>query len=94
MIRPARGFVLITPEPSDSQTESGLYLPESGQEKPMKGTVVAIGMDIQNPEVRHEVFEGKKGDKVIFKQWSGNSIKEDGIEYLIIKFEDILGIYE
>lgn len=104
MIKPTRGFVLITPEQSDSQTESGLYLPESGQEKPMKGIVVGVGEDKiiawEHVPMRDDAVPVEepcpcnKGDKVIFKKWGGDEVKHEGVEYKLVKFEDIMAVID
>lgn len=93
-LKPLMGYVLVEPAEAETRTASGLYLPESAQEKPAQGTVVAIGDEM--------VFESGKvlrapvnvGDKVIYKKWGGDEIKLNGIEYKLVKFDDLMGILE
>ena len=89
MIKPLAGYVLIEPAPKETKTASGIVLPESADEKPQEGKVLACGAD--------SVDEGKTikcpvkvGDKVVYKKWGGNEIKTDGKELLLIKFEDLM----
>ena len=89
MIKPLAGYVLIEPAPKETKTASGIVLPESADEKPQEGKVLACGAD--------SVDEGKTikcpvkvGDKVVYNKWGGNEIKTDGKELLLIKFEDLM----
>jgi chaperonin GroES len=92
-IIPAPGYVLIKPLKEEKTTASGIVLPDSHEEKPQTGEVVAVGGDalIGETKIKSPV---KAGDKVVFKEWSGNEYKPDGTstELMFIKFEDILGI--
>ena len=91
-LMPAGGYLLVEPEEAQSRTASGIYLPDSADEKPQKGKILAVGAD----EVTdHGAVKGspvKPGDIVIYKKWGGNEVKIDGKEYLFVKFEDILAI--
>lgn len=93
-VKPLMGYILIEPSAAETKTASGLYLPESSQEKPAgQGTVVAIGADIvfENRSITAPV---KLGDKVIYKKWGGDEIKLNGTEYKLVKFEDLMAILE
>lgn len=89
---PTSGYILIEPVEATKKTESGIYLPESSDEKPQKGKVLAVGSDevLDNGKLRKSPV--KKGDLVIYKKWGGSEVKIDGKEYLFSKFEDILAI--
>lgn len=91
-ISPAAGYVLIEPAEATRKTDSGIYLPETSEEKPQKGKVLAVGADeiLDNGSKRKSPT--KKGDVVIYKKWGGSEVKLDGKEYLFAKFEDILAI--
>ena len=82
-ISPLGERVVATTIETESKTASGLYLPESAKEKSKIAEVKAIGDKVKGI---------KLGDKIIYKEYSTNDIKIDGVEYLIIKEEDILGI--
>jgi chaperonin GroES len=88
-IQPLAGYVLVKPAEPTKKTASGIYLAENSEEKPIHGTVIAVGADttIDGVEVKSPV---KKKDMVLYKKWGGNEITLDDIEYQILKFEDIL----
>lgn len=90
---PAAGYILIEPKEVETKTAGGIYLPETGaNEKPQKGKVLAIGEDEILENGTRRKSEVKVGDEVIYKKWGGNEVKENGKEYLFVKFEDILAI--
>lgn len=80
-IKPLGDRVVATRIEAQSQTASGLYLPDQAKEKPVVATVEAVGKDVKNV---------KTGDKILYKEYSTTEIKIDGTEYLIVKEEDIL----
>lgn len=81
-IKPLADYVLVQQEEPETKTASGLYVMEKSQEKPKIATVIAVGTDAKAV---------KKGDRVIFKGYSTNEVKLDGVEYMLIKEEDLLG---
>lgn len=93
-IKPLAGYILVAPSESETKTVGGIVLPESTQEKPTQGEVVAVGDSL--------VFDGGKvvespvrvGDVVIYKKWGGDEIKAQGVEYKIVKFEDLMAVVE
>jgi len=93
-LKPLMGYVLVEPSAAETKTASGLYLPESAQEKPAQGTVVAIGDDfiLENGKVIGAPVN--VGDKVIYKKWGGDEIKLNGVEYKLVKFDDLMAILE
>lgn len=104
-IRPSRGYCLIEPLEADEVSDGGVYLPDRVKDMPIKGKVLAIGgIFLKDYEIisnlKEEVLnafntdeEPKVGDIVIFKRFVDNKIKEEGKELLLVKFEDILGVY-
>jgi len=91
-ITPASGYILVEPTKTERKTASGIVLPDSHEEKPQKGKVLAVGeAEITESGVKREA-PCKVGETVIYKEWGGNEYKEGEKEYLFIKFEDILGI--
>jgi chaperonin GroES len=90
-ITPTPGYVLVEPAKAQKQTASGIYLPDSHDEKPQHGTVLAVGEDVlvDGAKVSSPV---QKGDMVIYKKWGGNDLKIGDVEYQFLKFEDILAI--
>ncbi|MBI3342232.1 co-chaperone GroES [Candidatus Curtissbacteria bacterium] len=91
MLKPLAGYVLIEPAPKETKTVTGIYLPDSADEKPQEGKVVAVGDSIfdHGKEVTSPV---KVGEKVVYKKWGGNEVKVDSKEMLLIKFEDLMAI--
>jgi len=88
-LQPLAGYVLVEPAKSQKKTASGIYLPDSAEEKPQHGTVLAVGGAVMQDgaEIKAPV---KKGDSVIYKKWGGNDFKVGDVEYQFLKFEDIL----
>lgn len=80
-IKPLADRVVAVREEAQTKTASGLYLPDNAKEKPVVAKVVAVGPDVKTV---------KNGDKILYKEYSTTEIKIDGIEYLIVKEEDIL----
>lgn len=88
-LTPLADRVLIEPIPAEEKTASGIIIPDAAKEKPLKGTVVAVGKGkIDEP------MTVKKGDSVLYGQYSGTEIKVDGKDYLIMKESDIYGIFK
>ena len=99
-IRPTRGYCLIEPLESDEVSSGGVYMPERAKDLPNRGKVLAVGEPsydaiekVGGPRAIEDVrqFENQI---VIFKRFVDNRIKEEGKELLLVKFEDILGVYE
>ena len=88
------GYVLIEPSEAETKTASGIILPESAQEKPAQGKVVSVGEDIYLPNGQVIRVPVKVGDKVVYKKWGGDEIKVLGVEYKLVKFEDLMAILE
>lgn len=94
-VRPLGDKVLIRRDEAETQTESGLYLPDSAKDKPKRGEIVAVGDGNLNRESGERIpFTVKKGDKVLFTSYAGTEIKLDNEEYLIMSEDDILGIID
>jgi chaperonin GroES len=93
-IKPLMGYVLVEPSAAETKTASGLYLPESAQEKPAQGTVVAIGDVIVLESGKVIGAPVNVGDKVIYKKWGGDEIKFEGTDYKLVKFDDLMAVIE
>lgn len=92
-IRPLAGYLLIELSSAETQTASGIYLPESAQEKPAQGKVLAVGNSYF--EAGKEILPPvKSGETVIFKKWGGDEIKVKGIELKLVKFDDLMAVLE
>ena len=93
-IKPLMGYVLVEPSSADSKTASGIILPESAQEKPAQGIVVSVGEDMVFENGKVLKVSVKVGDKVVYKKWGGDEIKISGVEYKLVKFDDLMAILE
>lgn len=91
-IQPAPGYLVIKPLEAQTQTASGIYLPDNAGEKPQKGEVVAVGKNEITDSGAEKTSPAQLKDVVIYKKWGGNEVKLDGVEYLFAKFDDILAI--
>lgn len=93
-LKPSAGYLLLEPEEAETKTASGIVLPDKAGEKPQSGKVLAVGdAEVTDGGARREA-PAKVGSRVIYKKWGGNEIKIDSKEYLFVKFDDILAIYE
>lgn len=90
-IKPTPGYVLLEPFAKEEKTASGIYLPDSSDEKPHKAMVLAVGDDEVLANGTSRKSPVKKGDTVIYKKWGGSEVKLQGNDYIFAKFEDILG---
>ena len=86
-VRPLSDRVLIKPAEMEQKTASGIIIPDTAKEKPMRGEVVAIG-----PGKKDEPMTVKVGDQVLYGKYSGTEIAIDGVDYLIMRENDIYAI--
>ncbi len=94
-IRPIGERVVIQPMQKEDRTESGILLPDTAQEKPIEGKVVAVGPGRLNDKGEHIPLEVKVGDEVVFAKFIGTNVKQGGVDYLIVNGErDILCVIE
>jgi chaperonin GroES len=91
-LKPAPGYMIILPMGAEEKTASGIYLPDSANEKPQKGKVLFIGDEEVTENGIKRKAPAKEGDMVIYKKWGGNEVKLDGTEYLFAKFDDVLAV--
>jgi chaperonin GroES len=86
-IKPLADRVLVQPALAEEKTKSGIIIPDTAKEKPMKGTVVAVG-----PGKKDEPTSVKEGDEVLYGKYSGTEIAIEGDSYLIMRESDILAV--
>jgi len=91
-LQPAPGYLLVEPAKQEKQTSSGLYIPDSHQEKPQYGIVLAVGGKLVNDRGVEVDSPAKAGDTVLYKEWVSNEMEIDGIKYKFPKFDEILAI--
>lgn len=90
-LKPLGDRVVVEPSEGEEKTPSGIVLPDSAQEKPQEGKVIAVG-DGRVEDGKKIAPEVKVGDKVIYSKYGGTEIKNNGTDYLILRESDILAI--
>ncbi len=93
-IRPLHDRVVVKRLEENENMRNGLYIPDSAKEKPQEGEVVAVGKGKRTDEGKLLTPDVKVGDRILFGKYSGNDIKLDGNEYLIMREDEILGVLE
>lgn len=91
-LTPMPGYVLVEPAEKQTKTAGGIYLPDTHDEKPQAGTVLAVGADWTTEQGATLKSPVKVGNQVVYKKWGGNDVKIEGVEYQFLKFEDILAV--
>ena len=92
--RPLHDRVVVKRVAEEEKTKGGIIIPDTAKEKPMEGEVVAVGPGARDEKGALIAPDVKAGDRILFGKWSGTEIKLDGVEYLIMKESDIMGILE
>jgi chaperonin GroES len=93
-IRPLHDRVVVKRIEEGETKVGGLFIPDSAKEKPQQGEVVAVGKGKRTEEGKLLPMDLKVGDRILFGKYSGNDIKIDGNEYLIMREDEILGVLE
>jgi chaperonin GroES len=93
-IRPLYDRILVKRIEEQNKTAGGLFIPDTAKEKPQEALVVAVGNGKVIDDGSLRKLEVKAGDKVLFSKYSGNDIKIDGTEHLILREDDILAVIE
>ena len=92
--RPLHDRVVVRRLKQEEKTAGGIIIPDTAQEKPQEGEVVAVGPGARDDDGKLHAPEVKVGDRVLFGKWSGTEIKLDGNELLVMKESDLMGILE
>ena len=90
--KPLHDRVVVERLDSDEKTAGGIIIPDSAQEKPMQGKILAVGSGARDDSGKIQPLDVKEGDTILFGKWSGTEVKIDGKELLIMKESDIMGI--
>ena len=93
-VKPLEDRVLVKPIENESKTESGLYLPESSKERPVKGKVVAVGPGKLMDNGKRATMSVKKGDTVVYGKYAGSEVEIKGDSHLILRESELLGLLE
>ena len=92
--RPLHDRVVVKRIQEEAKTAGGIIIPDTAQEKPQEGEVVAVGPGALNDKGERVALDVKAGDRVLFGKWSGTEVKVDGQDLLIMKESDIMGVIE
>jgi chaperonin GroES len=90
--RPLHDRVVVKRIEAEEKSAGGIIIPDTAKEKPQQGEVVAVGPGGRDETGKLIPIDVKTGDRVLFAKWSGTEVKIDGIEYLIMKESDIMGV--
>lgn len=93
-VRPLHDRIIVKRFDESAERIGAIIIPDSAKEKPQQGTVIAAGNGKSNDDGKRVPLDVKKGDTVLFGKYSGQEIKLDGVEYLIMKEEDVLAVEE
>ena len=90
--RPLHDRVVLKRIEAEEKTSGGIIIPDTAKEKPQQGEVVAVGPGGRDEAGKLIPIDLKAGDRVLFGKWSGSEVKIDGVEYLIMKESDVMGV--
>ena len=93
-VRPLHDRIIVQRLEESEQRAGAIIIPDSAKEKPQQGTVLAAGLGRSNDDGERVPLDVKVGDTILFGKYAGQEIKLDGVEYLIMKEEDVLAIQE
>ena len=92
--RPLHDRIVVKRIDAEEKTAGGIIIPDTAQEKPSQGEVIAVGPGGRDESGKIVPLDVKAGDRILFGKWSGTEVKIDGEEFLIMKESDIMGIIE
>ncbi len=92
--RPLHDRVVVKRLEQEQKTAGGIIIPDTAQEKPMEGEIIAVGAGARSEDGKVHPLDVKAGDRVLFGKWSGTEVKIDGDELIIMKESDLMGVIE
>jgi chaperonin GroES len=90
--RPLHDRVVVKRIEAEEKSAGGIIIPDTAKEKPQQGEIIAVGPGGRDETGKLIPIDVKTGDRVLFAKWSGTEVKIDGVEYLIMKESDIMGV--
>jgi chaperonin GroES len=93
-IRPLQDRLVVKRLAEEEKTKGGIIIPDAAKEKPVEGEVIAVGNGKVLEDGKQRPLDVKKGDRILFGKYSGTEIKVDGVEHLILREDEVLGIIE
>ena len=91
-IRPLHDRVIVKRLDEERKSAGGIVIPDNAAEKPDQGEVIAVGPGKRNEDGKREALDVKVGDRILFGKYSGQSVKVEGTEYLVMREDDIMGV--
>jgi chaperonin GroES len=93
-VRPLHDRIVVRRVAEEEKTKGGIIIPDTAKEKPAEGEVIAVGGGKPNDKGGVNALQVKKGDRVLFGKYAGNEIKIEGVEHIILREEEVLGVIE
>jgi chaperonin GroES len=93
-IRPLSDRIVVKRTKEEEKTKGGIIIPDTAKEKPLEGLVVAVGSGKSLPNGKVHALDLKAGDRILFGKYAGTEVKLDGEEHVILREDDILGVFE
>ncbi|OIP08621.1 MAG: co-chaperone GroES [Betaproteobacteria bacterium CG2_30_59_46] len=93
-IRPLHDRVVVKRMEEERKTASGIVIPDTAAEKPDQGEIIAVGTGKKDDQGKHIALDVKVGDRILFGKYSGQTVKVEGQELLVMREEDIMGVVE
>ena len=93
-VRPLQDRLLVRRVEEQGKTKGGIIIPDSAKERPLEGEVIAVGNGKRLDDGKLVALDVKKGDRILFGKYAGTEIKVDGVEHLILREEEVLGVIE
>ena len=92
--RPLHDRVVVKRVEEEGKTKGGIIIPDTAKEKPMEGEIIAVGPGARDEKGTLVPLDVKKGDRILFGKYTGSDIKIDGVDHLILREDDVLGVIE
>jgi chaperonin GroES len=93
-IRPLQDRILVRRVQEEEKTKGGINIPDTATEKPVEGEIVAVGTGTVLDNGKVQTLDVKAGDRILFGKYAGNEIQVEGVEHLILREDEILGVVE
>jgi chaperonin GroES len=90
--RPLHDRVVVRRIEQDEKSAGGIIIPDTAKEKPQEGEVISVGPGARDDQGKIQPLDVKAGDRILFGKWSGTEVKLEGVEYLVMKESDIMGV--
>jgi chaperonin GroES len=92
--RPLHDRVVVKRIDAEEKTAGGIIIPDTAKEKPSQGEIIAVGPGARDETGKLVPLDVKVGDRILFGKWSGTEVKIDGVEYLLMKESDVMGVLD